>query len=147
MVKPALNRQVFMALAAIAWADGDLAPEERDGILRAAGGAGFSGDALASLGEAIQTPCDLESLDLRKLDAADRVFVYATGEWLARLDGVVKDSERDALQKLGDFLMLSDRVKKNATQAVLEVAQRPSGDQPEHYDLVKLRELIAQRLG
>jgi len=146
-VKPALNRQVFMALATIAWADGDLAVEERDGILRAARGAGFSDEALASLGEAIQTPCDLDSLDLRKLNAADRVFVFATGEWLARLDGVVHDSERDALQKLGAFLMLSERVQKKATQAALEIAKLPSGNKPEHYDLVKLRSLIEERLG
>jgi hypothetical protein len=31
-----LNKDVFLALAAIAWADGSLDPDEADGIVRAA---------------------------------------------------------------------------------------------------------------
>jgi uncharacterized membrane protein YebE (DUF533 family) len=142
----ALNRQVFLALATVAWADGNLAAEERDGILAAARGAGFSADDLGSLALAIQTPCELSSLDLRKLSALDRVFVYATAEWLAALDGVVEQSEQVALAQLGDALMISERVRNNARQATREVAQLPSGDRPERYDLVELRDLLEQRM-
>jgi len=70
-----LNRQVFLALATVAWADGSLAPEERDGILSAARGAGFAGADLTSLEQAIQSPVALSSLSLRKLSALDRVFI------------------------------------------------------------------------
>jgi uncharacterized membrane protein YebE (DUF533 family) len=142
----ALNRQVFLALATVAWADGNLAAEERDGILQAARGAGFSQDDLDSLAAAIQTPSDLSSLDLRKLSALDRVFVYATAEWLAALDGVVEQSEQVALGRLGDALMISERVRTNARQATRDVAQLPTGDRPDRYDLVKLRELLEQRM-
>jgi hypothetical protein len=145
-MRPALNRQVFLALATVAWADGNLAPEECSGILRAAKGAGFSDEDVASLRTEIQTPCALSSLSLRKLSAVDRVFVYATAEWLARLDGVVEQSEQDALKALGDFLMVSERVRNNAREVTIKVAALPSGDQPDRYDLVKLRELIAQSL-
>ena len=145
-MKVALNRQVFLALSTIAWADGNLAPEERDGILSAARGAGFTEDDLASLAEAIKTRCELASLSLRKLSALDRVFVYATGEWLARLDGAVQPSEVDALKNLGEFLMVSERVRDDARSTVLEVAKLPSGDRPGRYDLVKLRELLDQKM-
>jgi hypothetical protein len=142
----ALNRQVFLALATVAWADGNLAPAERDGILSAARGAGFAGDALNSLEQAIQVRVELSSLNLRKLSALDRVFVYATAEWLARLDGAVQASEQDALAKLGDFLMVSERARSNAREATLDIAKLPTGDKPDRYDLVKLRELIDTRL-
>lgn len=145
-MKPAMNRQVFLALATVAWADGDLAPEERDGILQAARGAGYAGDEFAALEKAIQEPCDLATLDLRKLSALDRVFAYATAEWLARLDGVVHQSEEKALRELGEFLMLSERVRNKAREASLEVAQLPTGDRPDRYDLVKLRSLLEQRM-
>jgi hypothetical protein len=145
-MKAALNRQVFLALSTIAWANGDLATDERDGILSAARGAGFTDEDLASLAEAIKTPCELSSLSLRKLSALDRVFVYATGEWLARLDGAVEQSEEEALKNLGDFLMVSERVRNDARQLVLDVAKLPTGDKPGRYDLVKLRDLLDEKM-
>ena len=145
-MRTGLNRQVFLALATVAWADGNLAPAERDGILQAARNAGFSEEALASLGQAIQSPVQLSALDLSKLSALDRVFVYATAEWLARLDGVVEQSETAALQQLGDYLMLAERVRGKARETSMEIAQLPSGDRPDRYDLVKLRELLDQRM-
>ena len=82
-----LNRQVFLALATIAWADGHFDQSEREGILRAARNSGHNDESIRGLDEAIKTPVSLDSLDLRKLSALDRVFVYACGEWLARIDG------------------------------------------------------------
>jgi uncharacterized membrane protein YebE (DUF533 family) len=145
-MKAGLNRQVFLALATIAWADGHFAPEERDGILRAARGAGLSELEITSLSEAIQKPCELSSLSLRRLSALDRVFAYATGEWIARLDGDVAATEAEALKKLGDFLMVSERVRNDARQAVLDVAKLPTGDRPDRYDLVSLRQLLEQKM-
>lgn len=145
-MKPMLNRHVFLALATVAWADGELAPEERTGILRAAEGAGYPADDLAQLDAAIQQPRDIASLNLGKLSATDRVFVYATAVWLAQMDGMVEPGEREALQKLGDRLMVSDRVRSEAAATAAQVAQLPTGDRPDRYDLVKLRELIEARL-
>jgi uncharacterized membrane protein YebE (DUF533 family) len=141
-MKARINYQVFLALATVAWANGDLAPEERAGILSAARYAGYSDGELSSLSKAIETPRELSSLSLHRLTALDRVFIFATAEWLARLDGVVEQSEVAALAALGDFLKLSEQVRVNARRAALEIAQLPSGDRPDRYDLVKLRELI-----
>jgi tellurite resistance protein len=145
-MKPQMNNQVFLALATVAWADGDLAPEERAGILSAARSAGYSEEDVAYLSNTIDTPCELSSLSLRKLSALDRVFVYATAEWLARLDGNVDQSEVDALKKLGDFMKVSEEARANARQAVLDIARLPTGAKPDRYDLVKLREVLEQNL-
>jgi uncharacterized membrane protein YebE (DUF533 family) len=141
-----LNRQVFLALGTIAWADGQLAPEERDGILSAARKAGWSDADLEALQRDLGTPVELSSLDLRKLSALDRVFVYAMGEWLARLDGVVHPDEQKALDALGEFLMLADRVREKALKATIEVAELPSGNRPDRYDLVGLRSMLEERM-
>ena len=145
-MKAQMSNQVFLALATVAWANGDLAASERAGILSAARGAGYSEEDLAYLSKSIETRRELSSLSLRKLSALDRVFVYATAEWLARLDGDVEQSEANALNELGDFLKVSESVRINARQAVLAIAQLPTGDKPDRYDLVKLREVLEQSL-
>jgi uncharacterized membrane protein YebE (DUF533 family) len=145
-MKITLNRQVFLALATIAWADGHLDQSEREGILRSARSSGWTDDSVASLDEALKSPVALDSLDVRKLSALDRVFVYATGEWLARIDGHLDPKEEVALKALGTFLMLSPAVQERARTAALEVAALPSGNRPDKYDLVKLRQVLQLRM-
>lgn len=145
-MNPTLNRHVFLALATVAWADGVLSAEERQGILQAAGGAGYSAEECAELDAAIQQPRDIESLNLGRLSAVDRVFVYATAAWLARIDGVMDPGEVAALQRLGDKLMLSARVRGAADATAEEVAAQPAGNRPGKYDFVAFRALVEQRL-
>lgn len=141
-----MNNQVFLAIATVAWANGDLSADERAGILSAARSAGYTDDDLALLTKGIEMRRDLSSLSLHRLSALDRVFAYAASEWLARLEGTVGQSEQAALKALGDFLMVSEEVRASALQAVQEVSQLPSGDKPDRYDFVKLREVLERKL-
>jgi len=141
-----MNIQVFLALATVAWANGDLSADERAGILNAARSAGYSEEDLAALSKAIETPRELSSLSLQRLNALDRVFTYAAAEWLARLEGSVGPKEAAALAALGDFLKMSEAVRANARQAVQDIAKLPTGDKPDRYDFVKLREALERSL-
>lgn len=145
-MKARLNNQVFLALATIAWANGDLAASERAGILSAARNAGYKEEELAYLSKLIETRVELSSLSLHRLSALDRVFVYGTAEWVARLDGDVLPSEAEALQKLGDFLKVSEQVRTRARTFVLELAKLPEGNRPDKYDLPKLRDLLEESM-
>ena len=140
-----LSKDVFLALAAIGWADGQLDPNEAAGIVRAAKEAGLDGAALAEVEAATKTKRALATIDRRALSAVERTFVYATAIWLARMDGFVDPGEREALQRLGEPLNIPDRVRTEASAAALEVAHT-SGDRPDRYDLGKLRERVADRL-
>ncbi len=141
-----LSRDVFLALCAIGWADGELDREEADGILRAATESGLDLDALQAIEEATKTRRPLEKLDHKALSAADRMFVYATAVWLARLDGHVDPGERAALHKLGDLLGIGDGARTHASAAALEVAQAPGSDRPARYDFAALRAHLDERL-
>ena len=141
-----MNTQVFLALATVAWANGDLSADERAGILSAARSAGYSEQELAVLSKAIETPRELSSLSLQRLSALDRVFAYAAGEWLARLEGSVGHQEAAALKALGDYLKLSETVRANARQAVQDIAKLPTGDKPDRYDFVQLREALERSM-
>ncbi|GAC1353236.1 MAG: hypothetical protein NVSMB1_24600 [Polyangiales bacterium] len=141
-----LGRDVFMTLAAVGWADGNLDPEEAEGIRRAAVESGLSLEEIDQIEDAIKTPATLDRLDRTKLDAVDRTFVYATAVWLARLDGCVAPEERAVLKKLGDLLNIPDGVRSQASAAALEVAQLPSGDRPARYDFHRRRLRVEKRL-
>jgi uncharacterized membrane protein YebE (DUF533 family) len=141
-----LSRDVFIALAAIGWADGSLDAEEADGIVRAALECGLELEDITQIEEATKKPVDLTTLDRAKMSVVERTFVYATAVWLARLDGTVDPAERQALHKLGDLLNMPDRVRTQASAAALEIAQLPSGDRPDRYDFNRLRERLEEKL-
>jgi len=142
----ALSRDVFIALAAVGWADGNLDRDEADGIVRAALESGLDIDDIHKIEEATKKPCTLESVDRSKLTGLERAFIYATAIWVARLDGRVDPEEKTALHKLGDLLHLPDGVRTQASAAALEVAQLPSGDRPDRYDFARLRTRLVERL-
>lgn len=117
-----LDRDVFVALAAVAWADGKIAPEEATALSRAARACGLRGEDLEKVEASTESPVDLD--DLGELDLAHeaKLFVYALATWMAESDGIVVDDERATLAKLGELLELSDLDVELATATRLDPA-------------------------
>lgn len=143
---PKLSKDVFLALAAIAWADGRLDADEADAIVRAAVDSGLELDEIESIEAATKERIDLGAIDRSTLSREDRVFVYAIACWIARLDGRVTSEESDALHALGERLGIPERPQAVAEATVREVAALPEGDRPARYDLDRLRRLIGEKL-
>jgi uncharacterized membrane protein YebE (DUF533 family) len=141
-----LDKDVFVALAAIAWADGELDPEEADAIVRAAVDEGLELEEIAEIESVTQSRIDLGRIDRSKLSKEDKLFVYAVACWIARIDGDVTQEERDALESLGERLGVPERPRAAAEAVAYEVAEMPEGDRPSRYDLAKVRQLIGWRL-
>jgi len=146
MAEARLQRDVFIALAAIAWADGRLDPEEADAIVRAAVDAGLDLDTISDIERATSSRVDLGAIERSAMTKADRLFVYAVARWIAELDGEVTTGEHDALAALGERLGVPERARASAEAIAREVARMPDGDRPHRYDLVALRRLIDERL-
>jgi uncharacterized membrane protein YebE (DUF533 family) len=144
--EPKLRRDVFVALAAVAWADGKLDPDEADAIVRAAVDEGLPLEEIAEIESATKTKVDLGELDRSGLGKEDRLFVYAVACWIARLDGQVTREESEALAGLGERLGIPERPRVHAEAAAREVAEMPEGDRPARYDLVALRRILGERL-
>ena len=141
-----LNRDIFLALAAIAWADGRLDPDEADAIVRAAVEAGLELEAIEEIESATRERIDLGTVDRSGLTKEDRLFVYALACWIARLDGEVTEEEGAALAALGERLGVPERPRRYAEGIAREIAELPEGDRPARYDVVKLRQTIGERL-
>jgi uncharacterized membrane protein YebE (DUF533 family) len=136
------NKDVFVALAAIGWADGTLDPDEADAIVRAAVDEGLELEEIAVIEEATRTRVELGAIQRSALSKEDRVFVYAIACWIARLDGKVTDEESEALGALAEKLEVPERQRAHAEKRAAEVAALPDGDRPARYDLAKLRALL-----
>jgi uncharacterized membrane protein YebE (DUF533 family) len=141
-----LNRDVFLALAAIAWADGKLDPDEADAIVRAAVEAGLDLEEIEEIEAATRERIDLGTVDRSSLSKEDRLFVYAIACWIAQLDGQVTEEESAALAGLAERLGVPERPRAHAETIAREVAALPEGDRPARYDLLKLRTTIGDRM-
>src|SRR5215831_7813396 len=106
--KQRLGRDVFIALAAIGWADGKLDSEEADAIVRTALDEGLELEEITEIEEATKHPVEIGVIDRAKLSKEDRLFVYAVASWITRLDGTVDAKEIDALSKLADALKVPE---------------------------------------
>jgi uncharacterized membrane protein YebE (DUF533 family) len=143
--KTGLGRDVYLALAAVGWADGRLDQDEADAIVRTALEEGLELDEIAEIEQATKNPIDIGVIDRKNLSKEDRLFVYGVASWISRLDGVVSASEQSALEKLGDALKLPEKPRAVLDGIVQDVANQ-SDDRPDRYDLLELRRIIAQRL-
>ncbi len=144
--EPRLGRDVFIALAAVGWADGQLDDDEAQAIVQTALREGLEFDEVKAIEEAVKSPVDLGEIERRGLSKEDRLFVYAVASWIARLDKVVTDDEVEALAKLGDALKVPERPRGHADDIAREIAELPQGDRPHKYDLRALRSVIGERL-
>ena len=141
-----LGRDIYIALAAIGWADGHLDPDEADAIVKTAVEEGLELDEIAEIEEATKAPVDIGEIERRGLSKEDRLFVYAVASWMTWLDGEVTDTEKAALSKLGDALKVPEKPREHADAIMREVAHQGEDIRPARYDLRALRAIIAERL-
>lgn len=143
--RPRLGRDVYIALAAIGWADGQLDPEEADAIVRTALDEGLELEEINEIEAATKQRVDLGVVDRKNLSKEDRLFVYAVACWLTRLDGVVTAEEGQALERLGEALKIPEKPRTIVDGIAQDIANR-GDDRPARYDLVGLRRAIGDRL-
>jgi len=143
--KPRLGRDVYIALAAVGWADGNLDQEEADAIVRTALEEGLDITEIAEIEAATKERIDLGVIDRKNLSKEDRLFVYAVACWLTRLDGVVTAEETKALADLADALKIPEKPRSVVDGIAQDIANR-GDDRPLRYDLLGLRRAIGDRL-
>jgi len=140
-----LGRDVFIALAAIGWADGKLDDDEADAIVRTAVEEGLELDEIHDIEAATKTRVDIGVIDRSNMTKADRLFVYAVAAWMTRLDGKRDQDEVAALDRLGAALKIPAKPRESADAITHEIAAE-SESAPAWFDLPRLRSTIRERL-
>lgn len=141
-----VDKNVFLALSTVAWADGKIDPDEADAIVRAALDAGMELDEIAAVEAAAKSPVTLASIDVPNLSKEDRLFVYAVACWIAEIDGETTDAEAKAVDALAEALGVPEKLRARAETLVKELAELPDDRRPDRYDLDRLRSLLGERL-
>ena len=131
---------MFVALAAIAWADGQLDPDEADAIVRAAVDEGLSLEEIAAIEDVDQDSRSTSgSSTAAGMSKEDRLFVYAVACWIAR-HRRPGDRRRRATRwrSWASGSGVPERPRVHAEAIAREVAEMPEGDRPARYDLAAL---------
>jgi uncharacterized membrane protein YebE (DUF533 family) len=137
-----IGRDTLLALAAVVWADGELAPEEAQGLRAAASQLGLGPSDLSAVEAAIARRVTLDHVETVAMNRLTRLFTYAAAGWAVGLKGRVDAKEADALRTLGDRLGLSNIARERAARAVQMVGQSSAGA----FDLLALRSRLSASL-
>ena len=144
-----LKRESFVALAAVAWADGRMSKGEAEGLLHAARAHGLEGDDLARVEQATKEKVALDAFDPSGLSSWERLLTYGVATWLARLDGVQQAAEIASLAQLAKTLEtaeVTDFKLRAAASAAFDTAMQPAGSRPERYDFASFEKILRERL-
>ena len=143
-----LPAESFVALAAIAWADGRMSKAEAAGLLAAAKAAGLEGEALAAVESATKAQTSIDAFDGGALSDWQRLFTFGVANWLSRLDGVQQRAELDGLRTLAGKLVggeVDDHKLKVAEACAFDTAMLPEGRRPERFDFAALEAKLRER--
>lgn len=144
-----LPRESFVALAAVAWADGRMSTQESKGLLHAARSLGVEGDDLAAIEGATKEKVSMDAFDASSLSTWQRLLTYGLAVWLARLDGLTQGAEIDSLKQLAGKLE-SEEVSpfklQHAASTAFDVAMLPEGRRPDRFDFGAFESQLRTRL-
>ena len=109
---------VIRMWAAIAWADGQLADAEADGLRRLIKTAELTAEERAAAEKMIDTKVVLGDNDLTGLDPAARYGIYRAACKMAVVDHVFAAAERQMLDKLRVLLGITDEIASHIESGV-----------------------------
>jgi uncharacterized membrane protein YebE (DUF533 family) len=139
-----IGRDTLLAISAVAWADGSIDPREAAALRLAAKQLLVEGEDLAAVERSLTTPVTLDQVETVRMSRLTRLFTYATGCWMAEIDGrQASAAESGVLQLLGDRLGLSAVARERAHNAVRGIAERSA---PGSFDLLELRSRLSAGL-
>jgi len=141
-----LRKEGFVAIAAVACADGLLRKDESNGLLVAARDAGLSAAELAEVERALKDAVPLSDIDFSALTGAERALTYSLAHWLAAVDGIVNAQELATLRQLASKLELPELQLKAAAAAAFDIVCLPSGHRPEKFQFKDLEARLREKL-
>ena len=141
-----LRKEGFLAVVAVARADGLLRADESRGLLGAAKEVGLSDGELTEVQAALHQGLELDALDLGSLTGSEKALTYGFAIWLAKVDGVVNAQELATLRRLGTLLDLPEPKLKSAASAAFDITCLPGGNRPEKFEFSKLEARLREKL-
>lgn len=118
-----LSKDVFVALAQVAWADGEMTPGEAQVLSRAAKAASLAAADLEAVERAIKSKDAAKKAGKVTLTPEQAELTYALACALSAADGKVAEEEREAIASLGDKLKIPFDARARGAAASVGVAK------------------------
>lgn len=135
-----IGRDTLIALAAVVWADGDLAEAEAAGLRSAAKQLNLSEADQRAVDITLQQRITLDHVETVRMNSDTRLFTYVAASWLVKAKGHMDAKEAEALRLLGDRLGLSNLTRERADKTTeLAAAKYPAG-----FDLLLLKSFFIE---
>lgn len=141
-----LSKDTFIALTAVAWADGFMAYDEARAICHAAASCGIVGADFDDVERATRERQAIWMIDASKLTHEQRLFCFAMAPWIAYVDGRVVEEETAMIEALGDALALDPKDRLVATAAAAELGALAPESRPSRFDVVGLAQRLEEPL-
>jgi tellurite resistance protein len=119
--------ETLTLLISIAWADGNLADEEKEGVRAAAGALNLTKERRAQLEQSLEKAPAIEKAALGKLSSRDQGFAYVAATWMARIDGTVAEGEQELLDEIAAAMKLDDEQREKLEALAAELEPREKG--------------------
>ena len=103
-----INLAVFKVWAAMAWADGKIAPDEARALRRLVENAPLTQDERETALSFLEQQVTLSASDYSNLSVDARQGIYRAACRLAKVDNEVSDTERNLLTQLRSVLSVAD---------------------------------------
>jgi len=138
--------ETLALLITMAWADGQLEPQEREGILAAASIFNLTKELRDRLDELLDKPIGVDELLVEGLTARDKAFAYVAAAWLSGVDANVDAKEIALLDKLAALLGFAEARRSELAQIARDLEPLRKDDASWANEIVALFKAIPARL-
>lgn len=138
--------ETLALLITMAWADGRLDDQEKDGVRAASEVLNLTKELRGRLDQLMTKPLALDELLFDTLSARDKAFAFVAAAWLSGVDEEVDPKEQDLLDKLADMLQLTPERRSELVRIARDLEPLRKGKKSWSDELVALFKAIPQRL-
>lgn len=139
--------ETLALLVTMAWADGRLDDNEKEGVRAATEVFNLTKELRARLDQILAKPISVDEVLFDTLSPRDKAFAFVAAVWMTGVDDAVDPKEQQMLDKIGDaFGFTPERKAELVTMARELEPCKKGGDRSWTSELVALFKAIPQRL-
>ncbi len=138
--------ETLALLIAMAWADGRLEDQEKEGVRAAASVFNLTRELRDRLDQLLQKPIAVDELLFDELSPRDKAFAYVAAAWLSSVDDEVDSKEEELLRKLGSQLGFTDARRNELAQIARDLEPLRKDGKSWATEVVALFKAIPARL-
>lgn len=138
--------ETLALLITVAWADGKLDADERDGVRAAASVFNLTKELRERLDQLLEKPISIDELLVEELSTRDKAFAYVAAAWLTGVDDDIDPKEEAVLDQIGTAFGFTDERRAELGRIARDLESLRKGKKSWATEVVALFKAIPGRL-